>query len=146
MPCLEAHYPLDLVILALGSNDTKIEFNRTPQRIAEGLEKLISLTKGKDAEVDPEKLKILILSPPKILSSSLKGEYRAILKDANSKATQLNSLYGEIAKKHGALFLSLYDLVDPGSEDGVHFDKDGHAKVAKLLFSLITSLTSVPSA
>lgn len=33
---LESHYPIDLIIFMLGTNDTKLQFNQTAQQIAEG--------------------------------------------------------------------------------------------------------------
>src|SRR3989338_4272861 len=47
LPCLESQNPLDMVVVMLGTNDTKAKFNRTPQQIAEGLEELIRIIKDR---------------------------------------------------------------------------------------------------
>ena len=60
---LDMHYPLDLVILMLGSNDIKSQFNASVDRITDGMRQLIHLVKqsrfGRDFLVP----KILILYP-----------------------------------------------------------------------------------
>src|SRR6185312_15728191 len=43
--CLESHYPIDLVIFMLGTNDTKVQFNRTAEEIAEGMRELVKVIK-----------------------------------------------------------------------------------------------------
>jgi lysophospholipase L1-like esterase len=40
--CLASHLPLDLVILMLGTNDTKAYFRRTPLDIALGMSVLVT--------------------------------------------------------------------------------------------------------
>src|SRR6478672_7408743 len=37
-PCLDSHNPLDVVVIMLGTNDAKIEFNRNAQDIALAVE------------------------------------------------------------------------------------------------------------
>lgn len=39
-PCLMSHEPVDLLIIMLGTNDTKERFRATPANIAKGLERL----------------------------------------------------------------------------------------------------------
>ncbi|MEO1797934.1 MAG: GDSL-type esterase/lipase family protein, partial [Pseudomonadota bacterium] len=43
---LASHLPLDLVILMLGTNDTKAYFHRTPFEIAAGMSKLVGQVLG----------------------------------------------------------------------------------------------------
>ena len=40
-PCMESQSPFDLIIIMLGTNDTKTYFSRTPQNIADGAARLV---------------------------------------------------------------------------------------------------------
>lgn len=40
-PCLMTHEPVDLLIIMLGTNDTKERFGATPENIAKGMERLV---------------------------------------------------------------------------------------------------------
>src|SRR3989344_6232248 len=72
IPCLESHFPLDFVVLMLGTNDLKERFNRNSERVARGIQKLLTIIK-KTAEDEEEKLPKIILICPPIIDESVKG-------------------------------------------------------------------------
>ena len=63
---LASHLPLDLVIVMLGTNDTKTYFRRTPFEIANGMAKLVGQIYGSAGGVgaDYPAPKILVVAPP----------------------------------------------------------------------------------
>ena len=62
-PCLDSHAPLDIVVLMLGTNDFKIEFNRSAVEIAEATLELVKLIQEKTAKYDGNPAKIVLVSP-----------------------------------------------------------------------------------
>lgn len=135
IPCFESHSPLDFVVIALGTNDTKAEFEATPKDIANGLEKLIEVTQGGVIEKDLKVPKVLIVAPPAIRGVS--GEYAEVFQQANLKIKELPSLYEKLAKKHDCLFLNLYEVIEPSPLDGVHLSKESHQIIADLVYKKI---------
>lgn len=65
MCSLFTHAPIDLVILMLGTNDLKAEFNRSADDVAQGNAELIDMiqasTFGPDMQIAPQ---ILLVCPP----------------------------------------------------------------------------------
>lgn len=141
-PCLYSHAPIDLVILALGGNDTKAYFNREAIDIKEGLADLVdtiqSSSYGPLLQACP---KILITTPaiPYPIIETFTDENGVLfLEGAVRKSEQLVALFAELAKEKGCDYLDLSG-VRPSVIDGVHYDESGHAKVAELILNQICS-------
>ena len=62
---LESHYPLDLVIIMLGTNDLKRSFNLKAFEIAHGLGVLLTVA----TQFEPKISEILLVSPPYIVET-----------------------------------------------------------------------------
>ena len=62
-PCLHSHTPIDLVILMLGTNDLKIEFNRPANDIASAIGELVNDIKEHTINEQRNIPRILLLSP-----------------------------------------------------------------------------------
>src|SRR5699024_5817867 len=65
-PCLKSHAPLELVIIMLGTNDTKERFGLTAYNIAQGIVKLANEAKKAKADAGTGNSSILVVAPPKI--------------------------------------------------------------------------------
>ena len=132
--CLLIKAPLDLLIIALGINDTKEYFGVSAFHIAMGLEKLILNVingqygpKGKVPE-------ILIISPPPPHDSiSEKWTGKIFGKGCLEKAKALSKEYQTIAKKYHCYFLDMTGLVECSDIDGVHLDPANHEKFAQIV-------------
>ena len=64
-PCLRSHSPIDLLIIMLGTNDSKERFSANAYAIGKGMERLILSAKNTDcwAKSEPN---ILVVCPPPI--------------------------------------------------------------------------------
>lgn len=133
-PCMQTHSPLDIVILMLGTNDLKEKFNRTPQQIANGIEKLISIIYEPDSNYG-HRLKVILLSPP-IVDESVDGVKKDYLA-SGEKSKKLGELYKSVAVDNNLEFIDLAKFISPSKTDGYHLEPDAHGKLAELLLDKI---------
>jgi len=136
---LETHLPLDYVILMLGTTDTKPLINKTPEEIGEGIRNLIKVIKQyrtlDNAPSSPPK--ILLVVPPIV---NEKASFASTLfKGGAEKGKALVHIYKTIAEEEGegVLYLDPTSKVKVGKTEGVHLDKKGHKRLAKLILEKI---------
>jgi lysophospholipase L1-like esterase len=143
-PCLYSHAPLDLVVLALGGNDTKTYFNRTAEQITHGLADLIDViqasTYGTDMSAAPMILITTCAIPCTSIEACVDEDGVKFMLGAVSKSRELVGLYGQLAKVKGCFFLDLSTEVMPSQIDGVHYDEIGHKRCAEMVEGKIREL------
>lgn len=91
MAFLETHYPIHLVIFQLGTNDTKLQFNQSPENITEGMRQLIHIVKSEKMGPNFSIPKILVLGPQPIIESN--NAHPFFTGDVIRKSEQLPELY-----------------------------------------------------
>lgn len=124
--CLEAHYPIDLIIFLLGINDLKIQFNRSAKEITEGMRQLIKVVKKSNKGHAANSPNILLLSPaPVIKIPNLHPQFDD---DSIEKSKNLAGLYQQMAKEEDVDFLDISLVVTPSRIDGIHF-KESQCKL-----------------
>lgn len=135
---LESHYPLDLMIIMLGTNDTKIQFQQTAQQIAEGLRQLIHVVKSSNKGIDGQSPKILIIAPQPIIDIP----QLAISLDKSSikKSEQLAKYYEIIARQESCEFIDAGEIVKSSIIDGVHLDKAQLSMLGKAVATKVTEM------
>lgn len=136
-PCLQSHYPLDIVILMLGPNDLKDRFARTPEQVAEGIDTLISIIHNSEYNYNKDP-KVILLAPTFIDESI--GDIQDSFAGAGGKSKQLGSLYKNVAEKYKGEFIDIANYVSPSKIDGCHLDPEAHKKIAELLTEKIKKM------
>lgn len=122
---------LDLIILQLGTNDCKSEYEDSPDVITKNLDMLLKIIQKHIC------VKIMIISPSKIIENNkITQKY---YKGAQSKTIQLDSCYKRLAKQRDFLFISGLNL-DVG-EDGEHLTKLGHKQLGLQVLSKVKELS-----
>jgi lysophospholipase L1-like esterase len=137
---IDAHAPLDLVILALGGNELKQQVPLGVGMIAYGLERLI-LTVKQSVYGYPIP-KIIVISPTPVRPDVETGLF-GFMFDSKSyeKSCGLSIAYKFIADRHGCGFidgsllgLTLHDV------DKIHYTRADHAKVGQAVAEKIKEL------
>ncbi len=133
-PLLKSHETIDLLILMLGTNDTKERFNAGAPLIAQGLNRLIlkALTVDCWGNHDP---RILIVAPPPIgegFHDEIMGE------GCVEKSRDLARWYAQIAAQNGCGFLDA-DGCEFNTVDFMHLTKKGHSQLAERIHAWIRS-------
>jgi lysophospholipase L1-like esterase len=134
-PCLDSQAPLDVVILMLGSNDLKIEFNRSAEDIAKAIRGLIGLIQTKTSRNDKQPARVLLVSPIYVNDEApdftkwYTGFYDH---ESVGKSQALAGLLQSAATDLGCYFVDAATVAQAG-EDGLHFDQPSHPALGTLL-------------
>ena len=134
---LESHRPLDLVVIMLGTNDLKHDFNLSAEQIADGARQVCR------SVIDCEYLmdnppQILLISPTHV--ELMTEEEQDMFIGAIDKSRELAEHYQAVAEDLGIHFLDASKIVVKTDLDGVHWDADQHYKFGEELTSLIRQL------
>ena len=132
---LNSHEPLDLVILMLGTNDSKVKFDTDAKKITKGMQILVEEAKsvpcwGKNGP------KILIVAPVPI-------EEGVIYPDFNEKSVETTKT---LAREYAFLAVAeRADFLDAGgceltSVDHVHLTKRGHRQLAERMEAAVREI------
>lgn len=126
---LESHRPLDLVILALGTNDCKTLFRATPHVLRMGMERLVETVRHFDYGAGVPVPQILILSPIHMGPQIADSIFGTFDESSAAKAEMLAPLYKELAQTCQCGFLDASRYAGPGP-DQLHMTAEGHQALA----------------
>ncbi len=135
---LASHLPLDLVIVMLGTNDTKSFYHRSPYEIATGASKLlvqIAQSAGGVGTAYPAP-KALLMAPPALVPMP-NGWFRGMFEGGHEKSKMLAEHYRDLATFFGVDFLNAGDHIVTDGVDGIHLTAEsnvtlGHAVADKV--------------
>ena len=120
---LASHWPLDLVVIMLGTNDLKPFHGRTAQESANGVGRLVQIVRAHAAGEGLPAPGIIIVAPPQLCATDhpemMKhfGEEAAI-----EQSRQMPEWYRRKASELGAGFFDASAVAKPDPRDGVHLD------------------------
>lgn len=138
---LEAHSPIEIVVLMLGTNDCKTAYGATPERIGEGIEELINQIHNYNPAI-----RILLVSPialgDKVWEEGYDVEFD---KNSVSVSKELPRVYKSISKRRGIEFLAASDYAKPSSTDQEHMDAENHKQFARGISDKIESMITQQS-
>lgn len=141
-PCLMSHEPIDLLIIMLGTNDTKERFNANARVIAKGLARLTAKAMTTPAW-NNNKPNILLIAPAPIKEEYYTYEFGVIMgPDCSKKSYELADFYQKVAADMGCHFFDAGKVASVNSIDYMHLDENGHAALANALAELLPTLLS----
>ena len=136
VPILMSHEPVDLLIIMLGTNDTKDRLGMNAACIALGMNRLLDKCKSVPCwgNHGPN---ILVVCPPHIgqeLNDPCMGENCA------AKSRELASRMEPIVRAQGCAWLDAEGVAEFNKVDYMHLTQKGHADLAAKLAQIIPSL------
>ena len=134
-PILMSHCPVDLLIIMLGTNDTKERFGVSAAGIAAGLERLLLKCKAVDCW-NGKTPNILVVCPPPI-GPDFHDEVMG--KGCPEKSAALAPYFADTAQRCKAHFLDAADC-EFNRVDHMHLSRKGHAQLAQKLAELVPTL------
>ena len=137
-----SHEPIDLLILMLGTNDTKERFGVTPECIGVGMERLINKAKSIAAWRNSQP-NILLIAPPHILDDMCSGPFFCVMvAGCVEKSRNLAFFYQALAERTGCHFLDAEGIAEFNQTDGMHLTRKGHAALAAHLASIVPGMVN----
>ena len=138
LPCIKTHNPIDIVILALGTNDFKLGDIKA-EDVAKGNEELMKIIQEYGWNKDKKIPKIILVCVPNIDESNQYIIEKGMV-GAEEKIKHLPSEMEKLAKKYNSGYLNLQEIVEPSKKDGCHLEPEAHKKIAKALFDKIKEI------
>lgn len=131
---LASHLPLDLVILMLGTNDTKAYFGRTPLDIALGMSLLVTqvLTSAGGVGTSYPAPQVLVVAPPP-LPPMPHPWFQLIFEGSQEKSARLAQVYGAMASFVKVPFFDAGSVISTDGVDGLHFTEENNRVLGQAL-------------
>lgn len=140
-PCLKSHEDISLLIIMLGTNDTKDRFYASAACIALGMARLVK--KAMDTECwGGKKPNVLVVAPPPIGEGMLTSPVAPTMGfGCVEKSKELAGYYKEQCDLLGVHFLDAGELgCEFNHVDYMHLTKKGHATLAEALAERVPQL------
>lgn len=138
--CLMSHERVDLLILMLGTNDTKERFAASAPCIAAGLERLVLKARTVPAWRN-DTPNILIIAPPHMGEGMYRNpNCQTMGAGCPEKSRALAPLFQAVAQRWGCAFLDAQGLAECSPVDEMHLSRQGHIHLAEALARIVPTL------
>lgn len=137
LPLLHSHAPLDLVVIALGTNDMKARFGVSADDVARGLCRLVDIVRKSEAGFTGPPPPVLLVCPPPLgdMSSSA---FREVFSGARRVSQELWPAVQARAAELNVPCVNAAQWVQPSPVDGLHFSAEGHASLGEGLAAVVS--------
>ena len=138
---LASHLPLDLVIIMLGTNDTKSYYHRTPYEVAVGMSKLVAqvLTSAGGVGTVYPAPKALVVAPPP-LAALPDPWFQGMFEGGREKTAELATQYKALANFMKTEFFDAGSVMSTEGVDGIHFTARNNADLGTALAAKVSDI------
>ncbi|MFK8083567.1 MAG: SGNH/GDSL hydrolase family protein [Granulosicoccus sp.] len=144
---IASHLPLDMVIIMLGTNDSKYLFHRSAFEIASSIAKLIDQVNRSGGGVGtayPAPMPFIIAPPP--LGRLAHPWTEAHFGGAHQKINEMATHYAALADYLNIGFLNAGDVMTTDGVDGIHFTAENNADLGSAVAEKVSGLFSTSRA
>jgi lysophospholipase L1-like esterase len=137
---LASHAPLDLVVIMLGTNDLKTNFDRSPDEIAAGICKLVRIvaaSAGAAWTTYPAPRTLVLVPPPLTPAAKFPAE---MFEGGVEKSRMLAVSYATSARDCAAEFLDAGLVTNADGVDGLHLSEEAHAKLGRAVAAKVSEM------
>lgn len=135
---IEAHSPLALVILMLGTNDFQTMHANDAWCSAQGIAALVRAVRGAPIEPGMPVPPVLVVAPPPF--DDPRGPLGPKFKEAAAKSAGLADAFRAVAGELGCAFFDAGSVTPASRVDGIHLDADQHAILGRALAPVVRPL------
>ena len=138
-PILASHYPVDTLVVMLGTNDCAAELELGSVDITKGLEKLLVTAKELLMEKQGYEPRVIVVCPPHLEESIMEGPFA---EEMNSRSIEVSKafpgLYEKLAMKLNCEYLNLDGTIRFSEIDSEHLKPFDCYRVAMILAEIIS--------
>jgi lysophospholipase L1-like esterase len=138
---LASHLPLDLVVIMLGTNDTKVYFKRSAFEISVAISKLVDIafkSTGGTGAVYPAP-RVLLMAPPP-LATNIPNPWAAdLFNGAREKTLALSQHLQNLSSLLEIPFFDAGQVISTEGLDGIHFSEKNNQMLGKELADYLRS-------
>ncbi len=132
-PCLNNYSNINIIILALGTNDLQFAYNFDEKVLKTGLLNLINIIKNYNTNT-----KIIIIPPVKLNNDVISGYFDYQFNEISvMRSDKTFYLYKEMAQQNNCYYFDFNEIAEPSSKDGLHYDPNSHKLIAENLAKYI---------
>ncbi|MGR9105395.1 MAG: SGNH/GDSL hydrolase family protein [Gammaproteobacteria bacterium] len=142
-PLLESHAPVDLLIIALGTNDLKHFYQATAFDSARGVQTLVTIARSSVTGPEGKAPMVLIIAPP-VMTTLSEAMFRQF-QGAREKSSGFSEAFSEVARLENCYFVDASQVLECSSVDGIHFDAEAHQNLAFALEKKIREIFALES-
>ncbi|GAB4071933.1 SGNH/GDSL hydrolase family protein [Barrientosiimonas marina] len=140
-PCLKSHAPLELVIIMLGTNDTKERFGLTAYNIAQGIARLARKAERSESGQGSDTPHVLVVAPPRINPGYRHTDVNLSMgQNCDVKSHEFPVYLEQLLAGTGIDFLDASEEAAMNPIDCMHLTKDGHRSLAEHIFIRVRPL------
>ena len=133
---LESHRPLSLVVIMLGTNDLKTQYQQSAKNIADSAGLLCKAVLEND--LLEGQTQVLLVSPTWV--TKLPIDAQEVFARAADKSRMLASCFAKVAEQLPIHFFNAAKVVKTTDSDGVHWEANQHSDFAHVLAIKIKSI------
>jgi len=138
MPVLESHFPLDIVVVMLGTNDLKHRYSPNPYDIARGVNRVVTGIQDSHTGPNNGSPKVLVICPPPVL---LRPAFSDLFgPECEEMSRRLYPFFELFAKESGAALLDGGKIITSSTIDGIHLEPAEHRKLAEAVAAALQKM------
>lgn len=133
IPCLRTHFPLDLLVLMLGTNDLKTQHFTSVEQIAKNLGELAEMARKELLPLQSYAPAVLLVAPIALGETIETSSFCAAFggKKAIAPSIALSQAIRRESERLSCPFLNAAAIAKPNTADAVHFTKEGQLLFGK---------------
>lgn len=136
---LSSHQPLDLVIIALGTNDLKHPWWSRACDAKRGVQRLVEITQRFPYGVSMRGPKILVVAPPAIIHTD-NADFDKMFSHGIKESQKFADEYRLLNDSHGVEVFEAGKVVEADPRDGIHLDAGNTKKLGEALAPLVRQM------
>jgi len=128
---LATHQPIDLLIISLGTNDTKRFYGTDARIITRGIEALVEVAKTFDVK------QIMVISPIHVGKKIEETIFAGFTRESVEISYKISERVKAMAEREGLIFFDAATVAAPSEIDQLHMDSESHQSLAEALKEVI---------
>jgi lysophospholipase L1-like esterase len=136
---LSTHQPLDLVIIALGTNDLKHPWWSRASDAKRGVQRLVELTQRFPYAVGMRAPKIAVIAPPAVVHTD-NNDFDKIFSHGIKESQKFGDEYKLLEATHNVEVFEAAKVVEADPRDGIHLDAANTRKLGEALAPLVRQM------